>query len=83
MAGQPQNIFRVLALRPVHDGETDEGTGHVRMVAAEFGLPDRERALVVRLRLGVLALALVHDGEIVEGCGHVGVVAAELRLLDR
>ena len=64
-------------------GQVVEGRGHIGVVCAERLLPDRQRALVERLGVGVLALVLVHDGQVVEGRGHVGVVCAERLLLDR
>ena len=50
------------------------------MLGAERLLPDRERALIERLGLGVAALGIVEHGQVVEARRHLGMLGAE-RLL--
>jgi hypothetical protein len=52
------------------------------MVGAEHLLPDRERALVEQLGLGLLAPGSVEHGQVVQARGHVGMVGAEVLLRD-
>ena len=53
------------------------------MVGAQRLLPDRQRALVERLGLGVAALRVVEYGQVVEARGDVGVVGSQRLLPDR
>ena len=53
------------------------------MVGAEGFLPDRQGALVERLRLAVVALVPVQLRQVVERRGNMGMVGAERFLQDR
>ena len=52
------------------------------MFGAEYRLPDRQRSLVERLRLGIVALFPIKFGEVIQASGHVGMIVAEVLLPD-